>query len=105
MADGGRVFLQEVRHVVGPVEVTVEFYGIPRQRAGRGELTVAARTVGDALAAVEAACPGLAGLLRPDGKLSPHYLLSLDGQEFAADEGLPLKQGQRLLLLSADAGG
>jgi molybdopterin converting factor small subunit len=104
-ADGGRVFLQEVRLGVGPVEVTVEFYGIPRQRAGRSELTVAARTVGDALAAVQSACPGLEGLLSPDGKLASHYLLSLDGQEFAADERLPLKQGQRLLLLSADAGG
>jgi molybdopterin converting factor small subunit len=87
------------------VEVTVEFYGIPRQRAGRAELTVAAQTVADALTAVEAACPGLAGLVRNDGKLSTHYLLSLDGREFAADEGQPLKQGQRLLLLSADAGG
>jgi molybdopterin converting factor small subunit len=90
---------------VGPVEVTVEFYGILRQRAGRPELTVTAQTVGDVLDAVEAACPGLAGLVQSDGKLASHYLLSLDGREFAANEGHPLKQGQRLLLLSADAGG
>jgi molybdopterin converting factor small subunit len=90
---------------VEPVEVTVEFYGIPRQRAGRAELAVTARTVGDVLAAVQSACPGLTGLVQSGGKLAPHYLLSLDGREFAVDEKYILSQGQRLLLLSADAGG
>ena len=46
--------------------VTVEFYGVPRQRAGRSELAVAARTVAELLEAVERACPGLAGLRRPE---------------------------------------
>jgi hypothetical protein len=32
--------------------VTVEFFGIPRQRAGRAELVVPAGTVAEALAAV-----------------------------------------------------
>src|SRR5207245_10404950 len=93
-ADGGGVFLQDVRLVAefvrirrgwaariltnsatearravdGPVQVMVEFYGIPRQRAGRAELTVTARTVGDVLAAVERACPGLAGAVQPGGR-------------------------------------
>jgi molybdopterin converting factor small subunit len=93
------------RGKVPPVEVTIEFYGIPRQRAGRPDLTVTGRTIGDILSAVETACPGLAGLVQKDGKLSAYYLLSVDGREFAADERQPLKQGQRLLLLSADAGG
>jgi len=83
----------------------VEFYGIPRQRAGRAELTVTARTVGDVLAAVERACPGLAGLVQPGGRLASHYLLSVDGREFAADGQRRVKSGDRLLLLSADAGG
>jgi hypothetical protein len=60
--------------------VTVEFYGIPRQRAGRAELAVAPGTVAELLAAVERACPGLAGLVREDGRLAPHYLLSVDGR-------------------------
>ncbi len=89
----------------GAALVTVEFYGVPRQRAGRPELAVAARTVGELLAAVEAACPGLAGLRRPDGRLAPHYLLSLDGREFVTDVGQELRPGERVLLLSADAGG
>jgi molybdopterin converting factor small subunit len=85
--------------------VTVEFYGMPRQRAGRAELTVAAATVAEVLAAVARACPRLADLVREDGRLAPHYLLSLDGREFVADPRQALRPGERLLLLSADAGG
>jgi molybdopterin converting factor small subunit len=85
--------------------VTVEFYGIPRQRAGVAELQASARTVGDLLGVVEHACPGLAGLLRPDGRLTPHYLLSINGQHFVNDVNELLRPGDRLLLLSADAGG
>jgi molybdopterin converting factor small subunit len=84
--------------------VTVEFFGVPRWRAGTAELTVAARTVADLLAAVEAACPGLAGLSR-DGAPAPHYLLSLDGKRFVTEPTERLSPGARLLLLSADAGG
>jgi hypothetical protein len=90
---------------VEPVEVTVEFYGIPRQRAGRAEMTVQARTLGDLLSAVERACPGLAGLLQPGGRLASQYLLSIDGREFAAESGRRMNPGERLLLLSSDAGG
>jgi len=85
--------------------VTVEFYGVPRQRAGRAELAVAARTIAELLAAVERGCPGLAGLRRPDGGLAGHYLLSIDGRQFITDMGQELRPGDRVLLLSADAGG
>jgi molybdopterin converting factor small subunit len=85
--------------------VTVEFYGVPRARAGRPEITVAAATAGEALAAVAETCPALAGLIRPDGRLAPQYLLSLDGERFVTDLREPLRSRDRLLLLSADAGG
>jgi molybdopterin converting factor small subunit len=85
--------------------VTVEFYGIPRQRAGCSEVSVSARTVAELLDAVEAACPGLGRLRRADGRLAPHYLLSLEGRAFLADPGQELPAGERFLLLSADAGG
>ncbi|HMF13954.1 MAG TPA: MoaD/ThiS family protein [Gemmataceae bacterium] len=87
------------------VEVTVEFFGIPRQRAGRAELTVQARTIVDLLSAVEQACPGLEGLVRSDGRMAPQYLLSVDGREFGTNLQRRLKPGERVLLLSADAGG
>jgi hypothetical protein len=84
--------------------VTVEFFGVPRLRAGQGELRVPAGTATEVLAAVERACPGLAGLVR-DGRLSPHYLLSVDGRCFVANLDQYVEPGDRLLLLSADAGG
>jgi hypothetical protein len=85
--------------------VTVEFYGVPRLRAGRAELLVPAGPVAEVLAAVERSCPGLAGLVRPGERLDPHYLLSLDGRRFVTDWQEPLLPGERVLLLSADAGG
>jgi sulfur-carrier protein len=85
--------------------VTVEFFGMPRVRAGRAELTVSAATAGEALAAVVEACPTLAGLHQSGGRLAPQYLLSLDGERFVTDLTQPLRSGDRLLLLSADAGG
>jgi molybdopterin converting factor small subunit len=88
-----------------PAEVTVELFGIPRARAGRGEVAVTAATAREALLQLGAACPALAGLLGPDGRLSPHFLLSLNGQQFVTDLDYSLRPGDRLLLLSADAGG
>ena len=85
-------------------EVIIEFYGIPRERAGLAEMTVQAADVGAALVEVERLCPGLRGLVAA-GRLSPHFRLSLDGRQFLTDERQPLTEGARLLLLSADAGG
>jgi hypothetical protein len=85
--------------------VTVEFYGVPRQRAGRAEMPIMAGTVAELLAVVERDCPGLAGLRRSDGRLAAHYLLSIDGRQFVTDMGQVLRPGDRVLLLSADAGG
>jgi hypothetical protein len=89
----------------GPADVTVEFFGVPRLRAGRPALSVRAGTVAEALALVQAVCPALAGLVRPDGQLAGHYLVSVDGRHFVTDLGQRLRPGDRLLLLSADAGG
>jgi molybdopterin converting factor small subunit len=86
------------------VSVVVELFGVPRHKAGRAEVAVEAATVAEALAELQRACPGLSGLLR-DGRLAPHYLLSLGGARFLSDLAEPLGPGDRLLLLSADAGG
>jgi hypothetical protein len=83
----------------------VEFYGIPRQRAGRAELAVEADVVLDLLRAIQQACPSLADLVRPDGRLAAHYLLSINGQGFVTDLRQRLEPGTRVLVLSADAGG
>jgi molybdopterin converting factor small subunit len=86
-------------------EVTIELFGIPRQRAGVAHVTVRAATLADALRQLEAACPKLTGLTQTDGSLSPHYLLSIDGACFVGDLRTSVSAQTRLLLLSADAGG
>lgn len=85
--------------------ITVEFYGVPRQRAGCAEATVRADTLAEALSALMAAFPQLDGLRRPDGGPAGHYLVSQDGTRFLTDPQQRLEPGCRLLLLSADAGG
>ncbi len=85
--------------------ITIELFGMPRARAGLKEVAVSASNVAEALTEVIKECPKLADVFRTDGSLSPHYLLSLDGQQFVCDLSHPLRSGDRLLLLSADAGG
>ena len=85
--------------------VIVEFYGIPRQRAGRAELAVPAGTVGEVLAAVVRSCPALTGVIGDGGRIAGHYLVSIDGQRFVREVDEPVPAGQRLLVLSAEAGG
>jgi molybdopterin converting factor small subunit len=87
------------------LSVTVEFYGVARSRAGRPTLTLAPGTISEVLAMVEQACPRLAGLRQPDGGLSPLYLLSVNGQTFVDQLAQKVEAGDRVLLLSADAGG
>jgi hypothetical protein len=87
-----------------PATVVVEFYGIPRQRAGRANLAVQARTIAEALQAAERACPPLAGLMQ-QGTLAPHLALSIDGRVFTHELERRLTSGERILLMSADAGG
>ena len=85
--------------------ITVEFFGIPRQRSGCPEAVVRGETVAEVLAAIESSFPALHGLRRPNGGPAPHYLLSLDGTCFLSDPHQRLAPGSRLLLLSADPGG
>jgi molybdopterin converting factor small subunit len=86
-------------------EVIVEFYGIPRQRAGRAELLLSPGTVAELLAQVQEHCPGLRGLVDDQGQVSKEFLLSIDGERFVVDLNERLKPGARVLILSADAGG
>jgi molybdopterin converting factor small subunit len=88
-----------------PSAVTVEFFGVPRKRAGRADLPVTAGTVREAAEAVAAVCPGLGCLVQDNGRLNPQYLFSVDGGPFVEDPDHPLRAGDRVLILSADGGG
>jgi molybdopterin converting factor small subunit len=85
--------------------VTVEFFGTARQRSGCARLEVTAGTLAEALSAVVRACPGLRDAVRPDGGLAKEYLLSVNGERFVREGGQPLREGDAVLLLGADAGG
>ena len=102
MKAGGPAFTHTSHSHFMPT-VRVEFFGLARLRAGRAELVAEAATVGEALAAADAACPGLR-VVRGAG-LSPEYLVSVGGKRFTADPAEPLTGGEQLLVLGADAGG
>lgn len=85
--------------------VTVEFFGIPRQRAGMPELSVQAGTLGEVLSSVENNCPGLKGLVQSSTGLTAAYRVSINGQRFVENLEETLAPGERILILSADAGG
>lgn len=83
--------------------VVVEFYGLARLRAGHADLRCDATTIGDALAAADAACPELHA--RSDNGLSPEYRVSIGGKHFTENLAEPLATGDAVLILGADAGG
>ena len=82
----------------------VEFLGIPRERAGLAELEVEAGTLGQLLGALAKRCPAL-GELITDDRLHPSIAANLNGDEFVSDPNTRLREDDRLLILSADAGG
>ncbi len=81
----------------------VEFLGIPRERAGIAEVEVDARTLGEALGKLAARFPALGELVTPG--LHPAVAANLNGDIFVSDLTTRLHAGDRLILLSADAGG
>jgi molybdopterin-guanine dinucleotide biosynthesis protein A len=87
-------------------EVRVELCGVTRHRAGAGEMTVRAATVGDALRALGWSCPSLVGsVLTPEGSLQPAYTLNLNGERLTTDPGTSLNPGDFLLVMAVDVGG
>lgn len=89
--------------------ITIELFGIPRQRAGcaRCELQFAAGpvTLQAALSRLAEELPGLAGECILKGRLMPAYAANLGSERFVSDPDLILPDGAELLILSADAGG
>ena len=87
------------------VSIRVEFYGIPRQRAGVASVDVEAGDLGEALLQICRAVPKLAGSCIEDSRLLPGYLANINGQKFTTDPSTPLQPGDSVLILSADVGG
>ena len=82
----------------------VEFFGVPRERAGIAEIDVEADTLGRLLETLATRMPGLAELIAVD-RLHPSLAASLNGDRFISDPKTPLLDEDCVLILSADAGG
>lgn len=85
--------------------VHIEFFGIPRTRAGIAQLDVEAETLGDALEAVAVQLPGWAEACLSGNQLQRGLIANLNGQRFVSDPLTALKPGDSVLILSADVGG
>ena len=86
----------------------VEFFGVSRNRAGMSELNVQADTLGELRGMLAAQIPPLGKLIGgtgPGARLHPAFVANLNGDKFISDPGTPLGKHDRVLILSADAGG
>jgi molybdopterin converting factor small subunit len=85
----------------------VEFFGVPRERAGMSELDVQADTLGQLLGTLAARFPSLGTPAGGSGgaRLHSSFVASLNGDRFVSDPGTPLGKNDCVLILSADAGG
>ena len=82
----------------------VEFFGVPRERAGVAELKLQADTLGQLMTALAMRSPSLGELITAD-RLQPSVVANLNGDRFVSDPGTQLTEDDCVLILSADAGG
>lgn len=89
--------------------VRVEFYGIARHCVGTSQFALdmpqPVISLGALLERVASALPAFARECVVDGRLLPSLAANLDGRQFVSDLSMPIRDGQCLLILSADAGG
>lgn len=82
----------------------VEFYGVPRERAGIVEVELQARTLGQLLTSLAERFPSLGELIAAD-HVRTAVVASLGGDRFVTDPRTELKDDDCVLVLSSDAGG
>ena len=82
----------------------VEFFGVSRDRAGMAATDVDADTLGRLLGTLAANMPRLGELIVGD-RLHSSLAASLNGDRFISDPDTPLREDDRVLIVSADAGG
>ncbi len=93
------------------MQVTVEFFGIPRQRAGRAVLEVSLpdfetpATLGEILNALACELPEFSHECLVENRLRLGYIANLSGKQFLTDPEALIPPGETVLILSADAGG
>ena len=100
------------RQLTTLMPVTVEFYGIARERTGRNRIDVEGNSLGEIISKLGEQFPEFArDCLSTDDKesgvntLNRLFLANLGKDRFISDPQTPLVDGDLLLILSADAGG
>ena len=92
------------------IRCTVELFGVARMLSGRSEVALAlapGATVSHVLATLVAIVPALAGrVIAADGsRLMDGYACNVNGLEFVRSLTVLVHGGDRIMILSADAGG
>lgn len=89
--------------------IVVEFFGVPRARAGVQQTQVLAgcdsAMLSEILVEVAKQYPNFGKSCVHQGRLLDGFVASVDGDQFVRDEETRVESGQSLLILSADAGG
>jgi len=100
------------RQLTAPMPVTIEFYGIARERVGRDHIDVEGHSLGEVMSELGTQFPEFARdcLSTDDNEsgvktLNQFFIASLGKDRFISDPQTPLVDGDFLLILSADAGG
>jgi len=90
-------------------DIKVEFYGIPRQRAGVAMLDVqlepSEATLGQLMIHLAAQLPDLATDCIVEDRLADGFVANVNGTQFVQDPGATLPPNCSILIMSADAGG
>lgn len=92
------------------VDCTVELFGVARMLTGMRDINLALRpgaTIGDVFAALADKLPSLSGrVISADGtRLIDGYACNVNGLEFVRSADAPVKAGDNIAIMSADAGG
>lgn len=92
------------------MRITVEFFGIPRQRAGCALLELPLpdcqnTTLGEVLETLAKEFPHFARDCVSGRRLKPGYIANINGEQFLTDPSTMIGNGETLLILSADVGG
>ena len=87
------------------MQVQVEFYGIPRARAGVSATTATGNSLGEVLCDLSSRFPLLAETCFEGSHLRSGFTVNLGGDRFVTDPETPLANGDTLLLMTLDVGG
>lgn len=94
----------------GPIFCTVELFGVARLLARTREVSLSlpqTATLTDVYSVLAQRLPILRGrvIASDAGRLSAGYACNINGLDFAHDPGVKVHPGDRILILSSDAGG